>query len=45
LNWYMLLNRLKYSKYQMLEALHIFLKEDRAWYQFKAGVYNTDFRT
>jgi transposase-like protein len=45
LNWYMLLNRLKYSKYQMLEAFHILVKEERAWYQFKAGIINTDFRT
>jgi transposase-like protein len=45
LNWYVLLNRLKYSRYQMLEALHILLKEERAWYQFKAGVFNTDIRT
>jgi transposase-like protein len=45
LNWYILLNRLKYSKYQLLEALHILVKEQRAWYQFKAGVYHMDFRT
>jgi transposase-like protein len=45
LNWYMLLNRLKYSNYQMLEAIHILVKEERAWYQFKAGIINTDFRT
>jgi transposase-like protein/flagellar hook-basal body complex protein FliE len=45
LNWYMLLNRLKYSKYQMFEAIHILMKENRAWYQFKTGIFNTDFRT
>jgi transposase-like protein len=45
LNWYMLLNRLKYSKYQMLEAYNILMKEERAWYKFKTGVFNTDFST
>jgi transposase-like protein len=45
LNWYILLNRLKYSKYQMLEALNILVKQERVWYQFKVGVFNTDFRT
>jgi transposase-like protein len=45
LNWYLLLNQLKYSKYQILETLNILMKEERAWYQFKARVFNTDFRT
>jgi transposase-like protein len=45
LNWYMLLHRLKYSKYQMLQTLHILMKEERAWYQFKTKNYNTDIRT
>jgi hypothetical protein len=39
LNWYTLLNRLKYSKSQIFEALHILLKDERTWYQFKAVVF------
>jgi transposase-like protein len=45
LNWYILLDKLKFSQIQFKQTEDILWQADGSWYQYKKGIFNTDFRT
>jgi hypothetical protein len=45
LNWYVLLDKLKYSTIPIVHVTDILWDSDSSWHRHKAGKFNTDFST